>query len=116
MPLPAAKPVVKTVTIDLTEDGYPDWQAVLRINPPERVIEDLFSGEEERIKAAWIALVQEWNFVDDAGEPFPLPSVDFDRADLPTGLMRDLTRRYIEAFGVKTDAPKGSETNSATTS
>lgn len=96
---------VRTATVVFDGD-YAGWEATIRTNIPVRVLEDMRSGEVDRIQAAVAGIVQSWNFVDEQGEPIP---VEPDRiGDLPI----DLLGALIEGVRDKTQIPKGTSGSS----
>lgn len=72
-PTPAAGPRIprREVWVDLTE-AYPDFKVRLWINYPKRLLDELSSEDNERIKAALCQIVLEHNgWLDFDGQPFP---------------------------------------------
>jgi hypothetical protein len=105
---------VNTVDISLDEIGYPGWVVSMRINPRVSVHDDFVSVDETRFWAAFGKLVQSWNFADEDGRPFPLPSECASEAelDLPVHVLGFIFRRYIEEFRVRAGLPKVPDDNS----
>lgn len=109
---------IKTVEIALDEIGYPGWHVTVRLNPRSSVYDQLVSFEDGAWWPALGQIVQGWNFVDEQGEPLPLPSevASEKDLDLPVGVMTFLFTRYLEAVRAAAEVPKGPDSTSSATS
>ena len=112
---------VKTVDISLDDIGYAGWVVTMRMNPRSSVYDDFLAIDDmPRWWRAFGKMVQAWNFADEDGQPFPLPSeIESERElDLARGVVGFIYRRYMEEFRASIGLPKvpdaGSETSSAT--
>src|SRR5215831_8511575 len=110
-----AMPIVKA-TIDLTDIGYSGWSAEMRLNVRARVYDDFLSQEQDKFWTAFGLIVQAWNFVDEDGEPLPLPKDGLGPRDLPIDILNTLVLRYVEAMADSAAVPKAREPNLGTTS
>jgi hypothetical protein len=113
---------INTVDIELSEIGYPGWVVTMRTNPRASVYDDFLAYDDmPRWWRAFGRIVQTWNFADEDGQAFPLPSeLESEQdLDLPVGVIGYIYRRYVEEFRASIGLPKvlaaGSE-NSSTTS
>jgi hypothetical protein len=109
---------VRTAEIALDEIGYTGWSATVRLNPRSSVYDQLVLFEEGAWWAAFGQIVLDWNFVDEQGEPLPLPRATGSEKelDLPVGVMTFLFTRYLEAVRVAAEVPKGPDGSSSATS
>lgn len=110
---------VKTVDISLDELGYDGWVVTMRMNPRSSVYDDFLAIDDmPRWWRAFGKIVQSWNFVDEDGEPFPLPSqLESERdLDLPVGIIGFIYRRYVEEFRASFGLPKVPDASFATSS
>ena len=110
---------INTVDIALDEIGYPGWTVTMRTNPRASVYDGLLEYDDvPRWWKSFGQVVQSWNFADEDGQPFPLPSeLASERdLDLPVGVLGFIYRRYIEEFRVTVGLPKVPDNDSATTS
>jgi hypothetical protein len=62
----AKRPESRTVTVNLPEP-WVGWTATLRVTFPLKRLQDLQSGDFDRIAEAWDAICVEHNFPDDEG-------------------------------------------------
>lgn len=85
-------PVV-TRRIEITEGPYTGWWAVMQVNPPMRVVQQL-SDNITTPGAILPGLIQEWNFVDAAGNPLPITTETID-GELPIDLFRILYKLFM---------------------
>lgn len=106
---------IKTVTIELDEIDYVGWHTTLRTNIRSSVYDDMVSGDETRWWGAFGQAVTGWNFVDEDGQPLPLPKDVETQAelDLPIGLLSFVLDRYFEAVRNAAAVPKALNDNSA---
>jgi hypothetical protein len=109
---------IRTAEIALDEIGYHGWHATVRLNPRSSVYDQLVSFEDGQWWPALGQIVREWNFVNEQGEPLPLPrEVASEKdLDLPVGVMTFLFTRYLEAVRAAAEVPKGLDGNSSPTS
>jgi hypothetical protein len=103
---------IKTTRLAFDDDGYPEWYAVVRTNVRGSVMDDYRSGEDERWWSAIASIVREWNFCDEDGVPFPLPSEGTTSKDLPEDLLAALMAKFREAFNAQAQPPKEPSANS----
>ena len=87
---------IRTVELDFTDDGYPGFHATGRLNVPLRVGDDMRSGEEQRARAAILAVFPAWDFVDEEGEPIPHSLEGID--GMPQDLLEAMFTRWSEAL------------------
>lgn len=91
---------VKTITLDFTDDGYPDFHAERRVNAPIGLMRRYFdvSGEmpEEEGRQILLELFPSWDFVDDIGKAIPHTVEGFDA--IPADLIGAMHRRGFEAL------------------
>ena len=113
--LEGVRTAIRLATIELSGD-YEGWHATMRVNPPVRVWEDFASGEDERFSNALMSLVSEWNFVDDEGQPLPLPKDGLDWNQAPFDLKLRLTNAYSAVVQARMSVPKEPSTNLEPTS
>ena len=90
---------VRTATVEFDGD-YAGWEATIRTNIPVRILEDMRSGETDRIETAVAEIVKSWNFVDEQGEPLGIKPESI--GELPI----DLLTALIEGVRDKTQTPK----------
>lgn len=68
------------------------------VNSPNRLIAELQSGEEDRIKAALCRLIIEHNgWADDDGAPLPPPTEHGFWSEIPTELAALIIQTFVEA-------------------
>lgn len=90
---------VRTQAVTFEWEGVP-WSAEMRTSAPSGVVDGLFSrGDIEAFKAALVGLVQAWDFVDENGEPIPLPK-DGGLAQCPYPLLNALVSAYLDSLAV----------------
>ena len=106
---------VRTARLELGGD-YEGWFATLRVNPPLSIWDDFSSGDAARYDSALAALVIDWNFVDDQGEPLPLPKDGLDWAAAPFDLKLALTNAYTLKVQERMSVGKAPSTVSEPTS
>jgi len=114
VPLP-----INTVDIRLDEIGYPGWVVTMRTNPRASVYDSFLAVDDmPRWWQAFGKLVQTWNFADEDGRPFPMPSelASEEDLDLPVGVIGFIYKRYVEEFRASIGLPKVPVASSATTS
>jgi hypothetical protein len=102
--------------ISLDEIGYEGWVANLRLNIRARVYDDFLSQDRDVFWAAFSAIVLDWNFTDEEGEPLPLPKDGLGSRDLPIDILNTLVLRYVEAMTDSAAIPKARSESSATIS
>jgi hypothetical protein len=85
---------VKTATVELTGE-YEGWHFLARTNPVIGVFGDIASGDFERIIRGLSLIIREWNFVDEAGEPMPEPSLEAMR-NLTIDLAIEVANAYVK--------------------
>lgn len=79
--------------IEIMEGPYAGWWAEMQVNPPMRVVQQL--GDNVTAPGEILPeLIQEWNFVDAAGEPLPITSATIE-GELPIDLFRILYKQYM---------------------
>jgi hypothetical protein len=105
---------IKTAELDFSEDGYPGFKAVARINAPLRAVIDLQSGELERMRPAILATYVSWDFVDEEGEAIPYGSETVEK--LPVDLITAMVSRWSDALSGKIVIPKATGDSSSPTS
>jgi len=114
VPLP-----INTVEISLDEIGYPGWVVTMRTNPRASVYDSFLAVDDmPRWWQAFGKLVQTWNFADEDGRAFPMPSelASEEDLDLPVGVIGFIYKRYVEEFRASIGLPKVPVASSATTS
>jgi len=110
---------INTVHIDLEEIGYPGWVVTMRTNPRSSVYDDFLAIDDmPRWWKAFGKIVQTWNFADEDGQAFPMPSElpSEQELDLPVGVIGFIYKRYVEEFRASIGLPKVPVANSATSS
>jgi len=113
---------INTVEISLDEIGYPGWVVSMRTNPRSSVYDDFLAIDDmPRWWKAFGKIVQTWNFADEDGQAFPLPSElpSEVELDLPVGVIGFIYKRYVEEFRASIGLPKvpvASSESSSTTS
>ena len=85
-------PVI-TRKIELPEGPYAGWWAIVQTNPPMRVVQQL-SDAVMTAGEILAKLIQEWNFVDAAGNPLPITAETID-GELPIDLFRILYKLFM---------------------
>lgn len=68
----ARKMPVRTREIHLN-DEWEGWSFTARVNPPMGIISDMSSGEIDLITESIAKIIVDWNFVDEDGNPLPIP-------------------------------------------
>lgn len=107
---------IKTAVIALDEIGYAGWQAELRLNVRAKTYDDFLSQDRETFWQAFSAIVVDWNFHDEDGDPLPLPRDGLGPRDLPIDILNTLVLRYVEAMADSAAIPKAREAGSAISS
>jgi hypothetical protein len=99
---------------DLEPYGYPGFRVKLWVNFPQRLANELNSGDLERAKVAVVQIVAEHNgWCDDEGTPFP-PASDSTLWDaIPQHLANAVTRAMAATFGTLPNSPSPSSGRSA---
>ena len=105
---------VKTATLDVALEGYEGWSFTIRSNPKQKTIDALFSKETEQLRDALNTLVVAWNYVDEEGQPLPLPR-DGGLAECTDELIDATWSALIDWLKEKYSAPKVSEKPSEST-
>jgi hypothetical protein len=90
--LPERRLPVFVKRIEVQLEGFEGWWAVVRTNPRQSTIEKLADGNT--VYEAFLELVQEWNFVDEAGQPIPLTPEGVKI--VPNDLMLEVIARWAE--------------------
>ena len=108
----AVRTAVRTARLELGGD-YEGWWVVMRVNPPLQVWEGFSSGDTERYDSALAALVIDWNFVDDDGQPLALPKDGLDWSSAPFDLKLVLTNAYTAKVQERMSLGKTQSTPSA---
>ena len=111
----ALRTAVRTGRVELGGD-YEGWYATMRTNPTVSVWEDFASGDNERFDEALKILVLDWNFVDDQGQPLPLPNEGLDWRAAPFDLKLALTNAYSAIIQERMSVGKSRPTPSEPTS
>lgn len=106
---------VRTAQLDLGGD-YEGWLVTMRVNPSLAVWEDFSSGDTERYDRALSVLVLDWNFVDDEGQPLPLPRDGLDWSKAPFDLKLAVTNAYSAKVQERMSVGKPQSTASEPTS
>lgn len=88
---------VKLATFQLDGD-YEGWEFTARVNPPVGILDELQSGESDRIYGALAFLIKDWNFVDEEGKPLGKPSAKTIR-QLPIDLIFEIVDRVTSKMG-----------------
>lgn len=91
---------VRTSKIEM-DAPYEGWKATVRINMPVREYNRLFSGSGRM--EALAEVVQDWNFVDDNGDPIPITPEGMEMIGF------DLMRMLISEVDEAVAAPLASE-------
>lgn len=73
--------------------SYEGWTAEMRVNPPLRVLQEMESGNMDRVKEAMASLIISWDFVDEEGEPLK-PAGKGGIEQCPIDLLQDLATQY----------------------
>jgi hypothetical protein len=107
---------IKTAIVTFDDIGYAGWQAELRLNVRARTYDAFLSQDREEFWAALSAIVVDWNFHDEEGDPLPLPRDGLGPRDLPIDVLNTLVLRYVEAMADSAAIPKARDAGSATTS
>ncbi len=105
---------VKTADIAITLAGYEGWRFTVRSNPKQRTMDDLFSMDTARMREALNTLIVDWNYVDEAGAPLPLPQAD-GLGECTDELIDATWSAFVDWLKEKTQAPKASGAPSAST-
>ena len=111
----AVRTAVRTAEIDLGGD-YDGWRVTMRLNPSTAVWDDFSSGDTERYDSALAVLILDWNFVDDNGNPLPLPSEGLDWSIAPFDLKLVVTNAYSARMQERMSLGKPQSTISEPTS
>jgi len=98
---------IKLETFRLDGD-YEGWEFTARVNPPVGVLDDLQSGEPEKVYAVLAFLIKNWNFVDEEGKSLGKPSAEAIRK-LPIDLLFQIVDKVTDRMGKLT--PKLEETS-----
>jgi hypothetical protein len=104
------------VDIWLDEIGYDGWVAELRLNVRARVYDDFLTADPAQFWSAFAQIVVSWNFLDEDGNPLPLPKDGLGPRDLPIDILNTLALRYVEAMADSAAIPKARTTDSETSS
>lgn len=107
---------IRSATITFDEIGYPGWWAELRLNVRARTYDDFLSQDKDLFWQAFSSIVVAWNFLDEDGEPLPLPKDGLGPRDLPIDILNTLVLRYVEAMADSAAVPKARDASSETTS
>ncbi len=94
----------ETVVVTFTWKDVP-WSATMRTGVASGQVDAMYAGPDVSIaefKAALAALVTTWDFVDEKGDPLPLPADGGIKA-CPYALLLALARAYTREL----EAPKG---------
>jgi len=94
---------VRTALVRLSGD-YDGFTATMRLNPRRHVVDQLRSGDMQRVSEAVAELVQRWNYVDEDGNDIPLTAAGI--YDLPDDLLAATIDGYFLAFAEATAVPK----------
>lgn len=109
---------VKTAEVVCNIEGYEGWTVKIRTNAPFTVYEKFMELNTGDIKFSEIwgpvsQIVSDWNFVDEEGEPLPIPKNDPSvLPTLPTDLLMWLLNDGIRA-NVTEGFTKGAESETA---
>ena len=101
---PMRRAPVKRATVVLAGD-YPGWTCQMRTNPRFSALNDLQSGDFDRVGHALASLCIEWDFVDEDGQPLRQPA-NGGISDLTSDLMAELMARYVEHLTAAAALPK----------
>ncbi len=94
---------VRTAVVRLS-GNYDGFIATMRLNPRRSVVDQLQSGDIQRVSEAVNDLVLDWNYVDEAGDPIPQTVAGI--YDLPDDLLADTIAGYFAAMAEATAVPK----------
>jgi hypothetical protein len=104
---------IRTVELDFTEDGYPDFHATARLNLPLRIGDEFRTGNEDRARTAALIIFPDWDFVNEEGQAIPHTSEGIGM--IPQELFVAMLTRWTDALRNKTAiAPKADGSSSPT--
>lgn len=112
-----AKLPVVTYTHGFTGD-YEGIEAVLWLNPPSSLRDEMTSGDVERYAAAFGRIVRSWNLEREDGTPWPVPVTPADWDELPGEMLNATIEAWHKALEERTQLPKvpiGPFSNTSTT-
>jgi hypothetical protein len=109
--VPIRRIPLKMVELDFSDDGYPGFKAMARLNIPVRLYDEFEAGDEERTRAAVLIAFPEWDFVDDDGEKIPhtIEGIGLIPLDLYTAMIT----RWGEALEGKMAIPPKADDSSS---
>ena len=88
---------IKLETFQLSGD-YEGWEFTARVNPPVGILDELQSGDSERVYSVLSWLIKKWNFVDEDGKPLGDPSPETIR-QLPLDLLFMILDKITDKIG-----------------
>jgi hypothetical protein len=112
--VPVRKMPLKTVKLEFSEDGYPDFHATGRLNVPVRIGDEFRSGDEERARKAALVIFPEWDFVDEEGNEIPHTVEGIGM--IPQDLFAAMMTGWADALAGKTAIPPKADASSSPTS
>jgi hypothetical protein len=77
------------------KNEWEGWSFTARMNPPIKTFGLVASGDFDKIIEGLSMIVRDWNYVDEDGEPMPLPSIE-SIGNLPVDLMNVTANRFVE--------------------
>lgn len=92
---------VRTQEITFDWEGE-TWHATMRTNAPSGQVDALLGRDPDAYRVALAAVVLEWDFVDDEGEPIPLPK-DGGVGKVSYPQLRALVAAYLDALAAPKD-------------
>jgi len=107
---------IKSVCLTLDEIGYDGWQVEMRLNVRARTYDHFLSQERDEFWSAFSEIVQSWNFLNEDGDPLPLPKDGLGPRELPIDILNTLVLRYVEAMADSAALPKARASTSDATS
>ena len=105
---------IRTVELDFTDEGYPGFHAMGRLNVPLRTGDDFRSGDEERARLAALIIFPSWDFVDDEGKEIPHTVEGIGM--MPLDLFAAMLNRWVDALRNGAGIPPKADASSSPTS
>jgi hypothetical protein len=98
--MPSTKKIkmpVRTARVNFSKHGYEGFTATVRLNPPLRVRDAIFSGQEDEARKALLEIFLGWQFFDEDGEPIPHTSEGL--SSVPGDLAGAMVNEWMAAVG-----------------